>query len=413
VDVEIITIGDELMTGHTVDDNGAQIAARLTTIGLNVKYHSSVGDSLDAMEEALRLALKRARIVITTGGLGPTDDDLTRRALVRVFKRNLVFHEDVLADIKERWARRGIEMPAINQNQALLPQGARFFPNKIGSAVGICISEQDRICISLPGVPVEMRQILVDHVVPYLKGLKGIGAITVIKLRTTGVVESRLAEMIGVELKLEAGVRLAYLPSYSGVDLRIIARGQSGAEAAEKAEGLARRLEKVCGRYIYGRDDDRLEAVVGYLLRDNDKTLSAAESCTGGLLGQLVTSVPGSSAYFVGSLVAYANEVKAEQLGVEPAVLEEHGAVSEECAKAMAAGARKLFRTDYALSITGIAGPEGGTDDKPVGTVYVGLASAHTNQARLFRLGVDRQVNRARASYAALEMLRREILDIS
>jgi len=412
MDVEIITIGDELITGYIVDSNAAFIGEQLTAIGLNVRYKTSVGDSVEAMAEAFNLALKRAQLVITTGGLGPTDDDLTKRAIVKVFRRNLVFHEDILEDIRLRYSKRGIEMPAINQNQALLPQGARFFPNRIGSAVGICIEEQGKVFISLPGVPAEMRQILADEVIPYLKGLKPAGSIRVTILRTTGIVESRLAEMISPELKLQPGVKLAYLPSYSGVNLRIISTAETDYDASEKVQNLVRYLEKVCGRYIYGQDDDRLEIVVGGLLRDNDKTLSLAESCTGGQLGQLITSVPGSSAYFVGSLVAYANEIKVERLGVEEQILEQHGAVSEECAVAMARGARRLFETDYALSVTGTAGPEGGTDDKPVGTTFVGLASAHANYARHFRLGANRETNRSRASYAALEMLRRDILDI-
>jgi nicotinamide-nucleotide amidase len=412
MDVEIITIGDEILTGHTVDTNGAEIAQELLAIGLNVKYRSSAGDSLESLEEAFRLALKRAQIVIATGGLGPTDDDLTKRAIVKVFKRNLIFHEEVLEDIKARFAKRGIELPAINQNQALLPQGATLFPNKYGSALGICIAEQGRVFISLPGVPFEMRQILKDEVLPYLRNIKGKQAISVIKLRTTGIIESKLAELIVGNLKLEAGVRLAYLPSFSGVDLRIIASADDEAEAVDKAQTLSRYLEKVCGKYIYGRNDDRLESVVGQLLADNDKTLALAESCTGGYLGQIVTSVSGSSSYFTGAVVAYANDVKIEQLGVDPKIIDEHGAVSEECAVAMATGVRSFLKTDYALSVTGIAGPEGGTEEKPVGTIYVGLASAHNSYARLFRLGRERDVNRARSSYAALEMLRREILDI-
>ncbi len=412
MNVEIITIGDELITGHTVDTNAAFIGKNLTAIGLNVRYRSSVGDSVEAMEEAFHLALKRAQLIIATGGLGPTDDDLTKRAIVKVFKRNLVFHEDILEDLKRRYRDRGIEMPAINQNQALLPQGARFFPNRIGSAVGIGIEEKGKIFIGLPGVPIEMRQILIDEVIPYLKALKLAGSTQVIVIRTTGIVESKLAEIIAPGLKLETGVRLAYLPSYSGVDLRIIASAENDTGARERAQNLARYLEKVCGPHVYGRDNDRLETVVGDLLRDNDKTLCVAESCTGGQLGQLVTSVSGSSAYFVGGLVAYANEIKIELLGVPSEILQQHGAVSEECAIAMARGARGSFGTDFALSITGTAGPEGGTDDKPVGTTYIGLASPHANYARRFRFGKDREMNRSRATYAALEMLRREILDI-
>ncbi len=412
MDVELITIGDEILTGHTVNTNAAFIAEKLTDIGLEVKYVSTTGDSLDLMEEAFRLALKRARIIITTGGLGPTDDDNTKKAIVKVFKRNLIFHEDILEDMKQRYAQRGIVMPAINQNQALLPQGAKFFPNKNGSAVGICISEEGRTFISLPGVPGEMRQIMQDEVLPYLKGLNLGQILKITKLRTTGVVESKLADMLQADLKLENGVRLAYLPAFSGVDLRIIAGGSTEDEAFEKARNLERFLESVVGKYIYGKDDDTLEGVVGQLLKDNDRTVAVAESCTGGQLGMIITSVPGASTYFLGGVVSYSNRAKINQLSVDETIIAEHGAVSEECALAMATGCRERFESDYALAITGIAGPDGGTDEKPVGTTYIGLASARATYARKFNFGTSREANRARACYAALELLRREILDI-
>ncbi|NOY87857.1 MAG: competence/damage-inducible protein A [FCB group bacterium] len=412
MDVEIITIGDELLTGHTINSNSAFIAQRLTDIGLNVRYISTTGDSLEQMEEAFRLALKRARVIITTGGLGPTDDDNTKKAIVKVFKRNLIFHEDVLDNIKKRYAQRGIEMPAINQNQALLPQGATFFSNRYGSAVGICLVENGRTFISLPGVPQEMKQIMIDEVIPYLKGLKNNQSLKIIKLRTTGIVESKLSELITPELKLKTGVKLAYLPSYSGVDLRIIATAENDDEANEKAHQLRRYLEKVVGKYIYGAEDDTLEGILGQLLKDNDKTLAVAESCTGGQLGMLITSVSGSSSYFLGGIISYSNESKIKDLSVPADVIDNFGAVSEECAKSMAQGCRQHFESDYALSITGIAGPTGDTENKPIGTTYIGLATSHSTYAKKFNFGSDRQANRTRATYAALEFLRREMLDI-
>ena len=350
--------------------------------------------------------------MIATGGLGPTDDDITKKAIVKVFKRNLIFHEDILDDIRRRYAQRGIEMPAINQNQALLPQGALFFPNKTGSAVGICLSEEGRVFIALPGVPFEMEQILVDEVVPYLLKMNQGRAIKVVKLRTTGIVESKLAEMLKPEIRLEGGVRLAYLPHPGGVDLRVIAESDTSEEARERVNTLTRQLESVVGKYIYGRDNDTLEATVGQLLKDNDKSLAVAESCTAGQLGALIATIPGSSAYFVGGVIAYSNQVKIGHLHVNPEIIEKHGAVSEECAVAMAKGCRDAMESDYALSITGIAGPDGGTEEKPVGTTYIGLASAHSAYAKKFHFGTNRNVNRLRASYAALEMLRRDILDI-
>jgi len=413
MEVELITIGDEIFTGHTIDTNSAYMASRLVDNGFAVRYRTSVGDNAEDMEEAFRQALKRVDIVLTTGGLGPTDDDITKRSIVKVFKRNLIFHEDVLEDIRARYAKRGIEMPAINQNQALLPQGATFFPNAYGSAVGICIAEQGRVFVSLPGVPFEMRQIFDDHVIPYLRGLGDKHALKVLKVRTTGIIESKIAEIIDCDLKLESGVKLAYLPGFRGVDLRVIAAGETQDEADEKARLLVRFLEEKVGNYVYGYGDDTLDEVVGQLLKDNDRTLSVAESCTAGLLGAAITSVPGASVYFKGGVLAYSNDVKVRQLGVSVDILEQYGAVSEECAIAMAAGCRERFETDYALSITGIAGPDGGTDEKPVGTVWVGLATAREQRARCLQLGGLRDAIRRRSVFGALEMLRREILDIS
>lgn len=410
--VEILTIGDELLTGHTVDTNSAFIATELTGCGFEVYYKSTTGDSQEMMEDAFRLALSRADIIITTGGLGPTDDDITKKAIVKVFKRNLIFHEEVLEDIKKRYARRGIEMPAINQNQALLPQGAKFFPNPIGSALGLCINENNRIFISLPGVPREMRHIMIEEVLPYLNSLRKASSKKIIKLRTTGIVESKLAEMIMPNLKLEQGVKLAYLPSYSGVDLRIIASDNNQNDADEKAYALKRYLQSIVGKYIYGQDDDSLDTVIAQLLIDNDKTIAVAESCTGGNLGQTITSVPGSSQYFLGGVISYSNLSKVRELGVTEEILDTYGAVSEDCAKAMAEGCRNKFESDYALSITGIAGPDGGTEQKPVGTTYIGLSSIHGTYAIRFNFGTDRSSNRIRATYAALELLRRDILDI-
>ncbi len=409
---EIIAIGDEVLLGHIVDTNSPFIARALSGLGLTIQGKTVVGDSVEAMEEAFRLALKRSQIVIVTGGLGPTDDDLTKRAIVKVFKRNLILNDEVLDTITQRFTARGLNMPALSQNQALLPQGAVFFPNRIGSAVGICIAEQGRVFIALPGVPVEMCQIMTDEVVPYLAKLNIAQAISVVTLRTTGAGESHLSELIAPDLKVENGVKLAYLPHFGSVDLRIVATAPQRAEADEKAARLARHVEKAVGNYVFGRGDETLAGVVGQLLKDNDKSLSVAESCTAGQLGMAITDVPGASAYFRGGLVAYDNDIKIAQLGVPEEVLARQGAVSEECATVMASGCRKLFKSDYALSVTGIAGPDGGTDDKPVGTTYIGFASAHAAYAKHFRFGTERQINRTRAVNAALELLRREILDL-
>lgn len=409
---EIITIGDELLLGETTDTNAGYIARKLSGIGLSVQFKSTVGDSLERIEETIRHSLKRAQVVITTGGLGPTDDDLTKKVLVKFFKRQLVLNEQLLEEIRERYHRRGLKMPAINEEQALLPNNSTIFKNDIGSAAGIGIIENDYYFISLPGVPTEMRHVLDNEVIPFLAKQNFGQAIKITTLRLNGIVESSLAEIISADLEIEPGVKLAYLPSESGVDLRIVATADSRDKAENKAQKLVKQIEKKVGRFVYGYDSDSLQSVTGQLLSDNDKLLAVAESCTGGKLGEIITSVSGSSKYFAGGIIAYSNEVKVSELGVKKTTLNKYGAVSAETAIEMALGARKRFSADFALSITGVAGPGGGSDDKPVGLTFIGLATAQKSYAKEFNFGRDRETNRARASYAALELLRKDILDL-
>jgi len=410
--VEIITVGDEIISGHTIDTNSAFIAQKLAEIGLPVLFKTAVGDDIRHMEEVFSLALKRADIVIVTGGLGPTDDDVTKRAIVKVFKRNLVFHEDVLEDLKRRFAERGIEMPSINQNQALLPQGATYLANKTGSAVGIVIEENGKIFASLPGVPREMQVMTTEELIPFLKSRSKRGHLKIIKLRTTGIMESALAEIIKPHIKIPDNIKFAYLPSYGGVDLRIIAESDIKEETDKSAEQLASKLRELVGKYIYGENDDTLEAVVGKLLLDRKRSLATAESCTAGLLSGKITDVPGSSGYYDRGFVTYTNESKTELLGVPEQTIIDYGAVSSQTAEAMAVGVREKARTDYGIAITGIAGPDGGTEEKPVGTVFIAVASEKGVVSKKFLMAKDREINRNRSVYAALEMLRRVILEI-
>ena len=412
MDVELISIGDEIITGHTIDTNTAHLATSLAEIGLTVIYKTAVGDDLKRMEEVFYQALKRADVVITTGGLGPTDDDMTKKAIVKVFKRNLVFHEEVLEDIRKRFAARGIDMPPINQNQALLPQGATYLPNRIGSAVGIVIAEEGKIFVSLPGVPREVHVMTDEELIPFLESRTKHAHLKVIKLRTTGIIESALAEKIAPHIKIPENVRLAYLPWYGGVDLRIIATGQTDEDAAQAAEEPAARLRELAGKYIFGEGELTLEELVGKLLRERNEKLATAESCTAGLLAGKIADVPGSSGYFERGVVTYSNRSKTELLGVPQETIEKFGAVSAETAEAMAVGIREKAATDYGLAVTGIAGPEGGTEEKPVGTVFVAVATEEAVVSRKFMMARDRQVNRNRSVYAALEMLRRTILGI-
>jgi nicotinamide-nucleotide amidase len=412
MNVEIIIIGDELLHGSRVDTNSVFLARQLDAIGLTIKFITTVGDDMEQLVDAINMALRRAEIVITTGGLGPTDDDITKKAICKVFRRNLIFHEDVLADLQKRFAARGVTMPAINQNQALLPQGARFLTNRIGSALGIVIDENGRFFCSMPGVPVEMRTITEEELLPLLKAKAGKAVIIRHKLRTAGIMESVLAEKIRSHLKFSEGVTLAYLPSHRGVDLCIKGQGTIREEVEAGVNLLADGIRRAAKSYIYTEDNRDLEEVVGELLCHREMTLAVAESCTGGMLGGRMTAIAGSSRYFLGGIVAYANEVKISRLGVVGDTIEQFGAVSAETAKAMASGVIKALGADLGVSITGIAGPDGGTEDKPVGTVFIGVATANKEIAERFSLGVHRDMIRERSVTAALDMARRVLINL-
>ncbi|HEX2897085.1 MAG TPA: nicotinamide-nucleotide amidohydrolase family protein, partial [candidate division Zixibacteria bacterium] len=323
-----------------------------------------------------------------------------------------ILDDKILGDIRARYKKRGIEMPSINENQALIPTGSQIFKNRLGSAAGIGIIENNFTFIALPGVPVEMKKMMDEEIIPFLTGKNFQKPTAIFTLKTNGLFESQLAEIISPELNLESGVKLAYLPGYSGVDLRVVAVGADNRIAVEKARNVVEHIESRIADYIYGRDQDTLPSVIGTLLKKSKKTITTAESCTGGELGELITTVPGSSDYYLGGIVAYANDVKVKKLNVSQETLDRHGAVSEECALEMAAGCRREFQSDYALSITGIAGPDGGTVEKPVGTTFIGYSSDQKSFARHFNFGIDREMVRARACFAALEILRRELLNI-
>jgi nicotinamide-nucleotide amidase len=371
MDAELISIGDEIVSGCTIDTNSAYIAPRLAEL----------------------------------------DDDITKRAIVKVFKRNLVFHEEILDDIKRRFEARGFKMPSINQNQALLPQGATYLANKTGSAVGIVIAEEGKIFVSLPGVPREMKIMVDEELIPYLKERIKTGTTKIVNLRTTGIIESALAEKLS-SLNIPESIRLAYLPSYSGVDLRIVSNGLENETVIKSVEQLAGKIRDAVGKYIYGEGNVTLEEAIGRLLKEKNETVATAESCTAGLLAGKITNVPGSSAYFEQGMITYSNQAKIDLLGVAEETLDKFGAVSQETAEAMASGIREKATADYGVSITGIAGPDGGTEEKPVGTVFVAVASGDGIVSRKFLMAQDREINRNRSVYAALEMLRRVILRI-
>jgi nicotinamide-nucleotide amidase len=405
--VEILTIGDELLLGFTIDTNGAYLARQLANIGLRVVRRSSVGDDPADIEAAVREALERTGAVITTGGLGPTADDRSKESVANVFGRGLQVDEAHVAWMKQRWRTRfGREMPASNVAQAMLPIGATKLKNKHGSAPGVFITDDRGWVAMLPGVPREMRGMTDDTLIPLLASrFPSTAVVRSRTLRTTGVAESLLGDMLGT-LALGDGISLAYLPAPEGVDLRLTVSGLDAALADRRLESAANMVRMTVGNSIYGEGDADLAAIVLERCRAKQRTIAVAESCTGGLLGARLTAVPGSSDVVVGGVIAYDNRIKQEMLDVRDDQIHTFGAVSEPVVRAMASGARERFKTSVGIGITGIAGPGGGTAEKPVGTVWIAIDVERAVVARCFNMIGDRDEIRRRSAQAALEMLR-------
>jgi nicotinamide-nucleotide amidase len=406
--IEIVTIGTELLLGHTTDTNGGWLGARLAAEGFVVARRTAVADDETAMTAAITEALQRTGIVICTGGLGPTTDDFTKPVVASIYGRDIVLDEDWLQVVKQRFEQRGITMPAINRNQAEVPAGARLFHNTRGSAPGILI-EDDTIgtTILLPGVPFEMRGLMEEHVVSYLRERFQPGAPIIERwIRTAGIAESAIAERVADVVESVKPLAVSFLPSAFGEDIRITSWGDYDREEADRRLADAqRRISETLVPYVYAQDKHDLAAIAGNALKERGLALALAESCTGGLLAQRITSIPGSSEFFLGSIVTYANSAKVKHLNVRDETLQEFGAVSEQCAREMARGALRAFNADVALSITGIAGPGGGSEQKPVGTVWIGIATLDDVDAKLYRFGGDRDEIRTRSSQAALAWL--------
>lgn len=415
--IEVVTIGDELLLGYTIDSNAAHLARELAAVGVEIVRRTTCGDSAESIGAAVRDALDRAEGVITTGGLGPTSDDLTKPSIAALFGRGMRLDEAHLAWMRERWAMRWPErpMPEANVQQAMLPEGARKLANNHGSAPGIFLEdERGRWVAMLPGVPREMRGMLADTLLPLVRERMG-DVQRVVRsrtLRTTGVAESLVADRIGQIPGGVGAVALAYLPNVDGVDLRLTVRDLPPDEADARLAAAAAQVRGVMGTAIYGEGECDLAAVVLDACRARGITLGVAESCTGGLLGARLTAVPGSSDVVRGGVIAYDDAIKRSLLGVPADSLHEHGAVSESVVRAMASGARTRLEVNAALAITGIAGPAGGSDAKPVGTVWIALDLDGAVDARLLRLWGDRDEVRRRAAQAAIELLRRALASL-
>ncbi len=407
---EIIAIGSELLAADRTDTNSLWLTEKLNNIGIEVKLKTIVGDDDARLEEAIKDATRRSKVVITTGGLGPTEDDITRKVAARALGRRLLLDETILAELRERFLSFGHVMPERNSRQAMVIEKAEVLTNPNGSAPGMFIEHEGVAIVLLPGPPREMRPMFENHVQSRLSGRAGSIKVVRRMLRVAGLGESAVDEKIAPIYTQYENPQTTILFNQSEIEIHLTARGRTEAEAEALLDRLSEQLEERLGDAVFSFAGEKMEEVVGLKLSVGGFTLSVAESCTGGLIAQRITDVPGSSKYFIEGVVAYSNDAKTRTLGVEPVLLLEHGAVSAPVAEAMAEGIRKRSRTDFGLSITGIAGPGGGSEDKPVGLVYIGLADdAHTEHRKLIIPG-DRQLIRWRASQAALDLLRRRLI---
>ncbi len=412
VKAEIITIGDEILYGQILDTNTQWISLELDKLGIKTVRKSSVGDQKSEILQILTEAEQRADVVFITGGLGPTKDDLTKKILAEYFGCELAIHPGALQDVTEFFAKRGRELSDINRDQALLPTKAEFIRNSQGTAPGMWFNEKGVIWVSMPGVPFEMKNIMEQEVLPRLVSHFQTPIIYHKVIKTVGIGESYLSDLIeSWELQLPEHIKLAYLPSLGIVKLRLTALGDDISRLQEEVEVELQKVKPLIQSFIFGYEKEELAEVVGRLLMDEHATLSVAESCTGGHLAHQFTQNPGSSAYFIGGILSYANQVKIDQLGVSDELLASDGAVSEACIQAMAQGVQKRLGTTYALATSGIAGPDGGTEEKPVGTVWVALAHPTGVITRKLTLGGTRMQNIYLSSLACVNLLRKYLLN--
>lgn len=408
--VEVITIGNEIITGSILDTNFRFIAGKLASAGADVLWHTSVGDDPETMSEALKVALRRSDAVVVTGGIGPTPDDMTRKVVSTVLGRALLLNDEVLTAIKDRFRQRGLAMPGINERQALFPKGSEIIPNRVGLAPGFLIKEAGKLLFVLPGVPAEAEAMVEESVLPKLADAGTLRPAERLLFRTTGLPESVIAEGIASLKEPLEGITVAYLPHEYGVDLSLSFHAADPKQAAAVRASVQKPLRKILGQSCYAEDSRRLEEVVGAALVARGLKLAVAESVTGGAVAGLVTTVPGASRYFMLGVTAYSNEAKMSVLAVPEILLLEKGAVSAAVAVEMARGVRERGLCDVGLSTTGIAGPDGGTAEKPVGLVYVAVVTGSAAHVKELRLGGNRHLIIRRASAAALDLLRRTLL---
>src|SRR2546422_334931 len=407
---EIIAIGSELLAPDRTDTNSLWLTEKLNRIGIDVKLKTIVGDDDARLEELIKDAAKRSRVVITTGGLGPTEDDITRKVVARALGRRLILDENVLNEIRARFQSFGVTMPERNSRQAMVIDGAEVLPNPNGTAPGLYLEHEGCAIALFPGPPREMNPMFENHVQSRLEKLAGDLRFARRMLRVAGLGESAVDEKIAPIYTKYDNPQTTILFNQSEIEIHLTARGRTEAEADALLDRLSEQLEERLGDAVFSFAGEKMEEIVGLKLTLGGYTVAVAESCTGGLIAERLTEVPGSSKYFIEGAVTYSNDAKTRTLDVEPMLLLEHGAVSAPVAEAMAEGIRKRARTDFGLSVTGIAGPGGGTEEKPIGLVYIALADDVQTKSRKLQIPGDRQLVRWRASQAALDLLRRRLI---
>ena len=407
----IITIGDEILIGQIVDTNSAWMATELNHLGIRIHDIHSVSDEREAITSAVQRAMQVSDVILITGGLGPTKDDITKKTLSELFKTDLYFHQetyDRICKLFERWGREPTEA---HREQCYMPRSATILKNKKGTAPGMLFEEKGKIIVSMPGVPYEMKYLMEFEVLPRLKKLQPETVVLHRTILTVGEGESRIAKRIAaIEDGLPETIKLAYLPGLGKVRLRLTAVGTDESRLNRQLDKEVKAIEAEIPEFIFGYGTDTLEQVIGRMLVEAGKTLGTAESCTGGYIAHLITSIPGSSRYFHGSIIAYANKVKQNQLQVSDKTLMKHGAVSEPTVKEMIKGTIKTLGVDLAIATSGIAGPDGGTEEKPVGTIWLAVGDGEQIKTRKLQLSKDRLLNIKYTAYQALNLIRKFLL---
>ena len=408
--VEIISIGDELLIGQTINTNASWIGEQLLNIGIQVHWITTIGDNFENLMNALQVAEARADLVMLTGGLGPTHDDITKKVVCKYFNSKLILDQKVLERVKERFKRRGISMAKINEEQALVPDNAIIINNNLGTAPGFVFRKNHKSVYVMPGVPREMKGMMNDFLLPDIINQSSSSIFVRKTLATAGIPESTLYERIEDLPRIEQLAKISFLPNLAGVKIRLTAEGKNTDEANTKLGKAEELVRKHIESFIFADKDVTLEEAIAEMFIKHKKTLAIAESCTGGLVSNKFTNIPGSSAFFLGGVISYSNNVKIDTLDVPEELIIKHGAVSAEVACAMAKGVREKFKTDYAISTTGIAGPAGGTKEKPIGLIYVGYADGNETTYARHTFADDRLGNKERFSQAVLNLLRKKVM---